>query len=284
MDPIADVEAGFRKVLDSHGFGFHYSVLTRAEELQSRSKSTWVFEVSEFPVSVAAGSARIDFVLRQPETRSYLIAECKRANPSLSNWCFARAPLVGRNMSAQPYMVERARHFHGNVRAEGYALTHSCEAFHIALEIRSHEKGDSYGPGRGAIEDAVTQVLKGTNGFVNFLASKPSLVPENTSSLVLPVVFTTAKLWTSDAALARADVSTGRIDFAGTALKEVPWLIHQHFQSPELAHEVTGKRESRSVSKILEVDYMRSIAIVSPDGIEDFLRWSSLTLDSVAGA
>lgn len=55
--------------------------------------------------------------------------------------------------------------------------------------------------------------------------------------MLLPVVFTTARLWVSDVALDRADLSTGRIDIAGSSLTPVLWLRCQHFQSPELHHQ-----------------------------------------------
>jgi hypothetical protein len=127
-----NVEAGFRKALDSHGYGFQYAVLNEARKCAERSASTWVFEVSEFPVRVTSGSTRIDFVLKQRGTRSYLVGECKRSNPALMNWCFARAPYVSRNSVTNPYMIDRARHFQGGVRAEGLALTYPDEAYHIA--------------------------------------------------------------------------------------------------------------------------------------------------------
>jgi hypothetical protein len=100
-------------------------------------------------------------------------------------------------------------------------------------------------------------------------------MPENAASLILSAVFTTAKLWVTDAALHKASVEDGKIDFADTTVKQVAWLVYQHFQSPELRHEVPGNRVDESVSRILEVDYMRSVAIVSAGGIAEFLKWSS---------
>jgi hypothetical protein len=278
MDAASNVKASFEKALDAHGYAFAYSVMQRARDLYSKSKSTWAFEVSEFPVAVATGSTRIDFVLRQASTRSYLIAECKRANPALSNWCFAAAPFVASNFRGDAYMVERAWRLDENdrvVKAEGHPVASPRAPYHIALEIRSDQKGDCAGSKRGAIEDAVTQVLRGMNGFVRFLALRPRFVAVNSASLLVPVVFTTARLWTSDVALDRADLNSGKVDFARSALTEASWLVYQHFQSPELSHEVAGERQSASISKILENDYMRSVAIVSREGIEEFLGWAS---------
>lgn len=92
----------FAKVLNRHGYGFQFSVLKKADELARQRKSAWDFEVCEFPVEGGPGT-RIDFVLSRPPRRGdgskyyFLIAECKRANPALSNWCFARAPFTRHN-------------------------------------------------------------------------------------------------------------------------------------------------------------------------------------------
>jgi hypothetical protein len=40
------------------------------------------------------------------------------------------------------------------------------------LEVRSGEKGDVQNTGRGAIEEAATQVLRASNGLVEFLARR----------------------------------------------------------------------------------------------------------------
>ena len=71
-----------RKVLNRHGYGFHYSVLQRIGGLR---RSGWRFEVAEMPVEVQGMSTRIDFILRRFNTHLYLLAECKRVNPALSN-------------------------------------------------------------------------------------------------------------------------------------------------------------------------------------------------------
>ena len=105
-----NVETGFMKVLNLHGYGFHYSVLKLASELYANGSSKWFFEAAEFPVQVQGLGTRIDFVLQHVDSPSfYLLAECKRVNPALSNWCFARAPFVRRNRSEEAMFLE---HFH----------------------------------------------------------------------------------------------------------------------------------------------------------------------------
>jgi hypothetical protein len=64
MDSIDDIKRSFNNQLDRHGYGFHYSVLSWAEELNTRrGASQWVFEVCEFPVAVQGIGTRIDFIL-----------------------------------------------------------------------------------------------------------------------------------------------------------------------------------------------------------------------------
>lgn len=100
----AKVREGLRKVLNRHGYGFHYAVLRNAYELHANGKSRWFFEAAEFPVSVGGFDTRIDFILRSQDPSDiywdcFLIAECKRVDPALSNWCFVRTPYVRRNHS-----------------------------------------------------------------------------------------------------------------------------------------------------------------------------------------
>jgi hypothetical protein len=86
----------FAKVLNRHGYGFQFSVLKKADELRKQGRSMWRLEACEFPVEVQGAGTRVDFVLERGDHGSrrrplYMLAECKRANPALSNWCFVRA-------------------------------------------------------------------------------------------------------------------------------------------------------------------------------------------------
>src|SRR5579885_3410041 len=90
MASDALVEAGFRKALDSHGYGFQYAVLQRAKELH-KTTSPWYPVVPEFGVEAKGRDTRIDFVLGTRGMTLFLVCECKRANPAIANWCFAQA-------------------------------------------------------------------------------------------------------------------------------------------------------------------------------------------------
>jgi hypothetical protein len=74
--------------------------------------------------------------------------------------------------------------------------------FHIALEVKTGQKGDPGGSGRGAVEEAATPVLRSQNGFATFLARNPEFFdrarfdqPDKRGLIsLLPVIFTTAEL------------------------------------------------------------------------------------------
>jgi hypothetical protein len=106
---IEHILGKFKGSLDRHGYGFQYRVLKAANDLFRENTSFFAFEVAEFPVEVQSSDTKVDFILRRtvgPFIRRdgtastsrrrplFLVAECKRANPALSDWCFLRAPFT----------------------------------------------------------------------------------------------------------------------------------------------------------------------------------------------
>jgi hypothetical protein len=271
---------GFNSILDSHGYGFHYAVLNKANELFERRKSAWAFEAAEFPVVVNDVPTRIDFVLSNNEKGSrlnafYLVAECKRANPSLADWCFARAPFVRRNRSHEPCILDHVDvNESGSVQCHGAAYSQLANAYHIAVEVKSG-KGDESGKGRGAIEDAATQVCRGSNGFLDTLARLFTLPNYRLRADLLPVIFTTAHLWTTDADLRKSDLDSGKIDLATSGFDRVSRLILQYHTSPGIKSFYIVNNRVDDLSKYLDDVFVRSIGVVSSTGIEEFLNWAS---------
>ena len=272
-----DLFASYRKTLDAHGYGFHYAVLKRAEELFRNGKSQWYFEVAEFPVIVRGHDTRIDFILRYTRADIYLLAECKRANPALSNWCFAEAPYVRRNGHPQIILQRLKASPGGEPRATILAESPGVRTiYHLGMEVRTGQKGDPCGSGRGAIEDACTQVCRGLNGMMDF-AAKQGVIE---TPVFFPAIFTTAQLWTSDVSLADADLETGKLDVDGSRMKSVPWLLYQYHQSPGIRHALFDLDGMRDLGDYLCHEGARTIAIVSPSGIEEFLKlnWRDILL------
>ena len=273
------IKKAFEKTVNRHGYGFHYRVIKQAYELSRNIpvSSPWRFEASEVPVEVQGQGTRIDFVLshRDYNTPFYMLAECKRANPALSNWCFARSPFTRRGLRPSRIILERAMVDSGrNV----YTLTQSQDVgksvYHIALEVKSNTSGDPQSSGRGAIEDAATQVLRGLNGMVNFLSHNEQLFHEYKSIDLFPVIFTTAQIWVSQADLSNADLMTGNLDLSQIGLDKADWILYEYNTSPGLKHPYSYNEKAKSLAEVLHHEYVRTIAVVGPTGIGSFLAWS----------
>jgi len=273
--PATDPAAAFKRTLDAHGYGFHYAVLERCIGLESAGESQWSFEASELPVNVGEQNTRIDFVLRT--NNAVLIAECKRANPALARWCFARAPYVARRARTRRVRLEQFLFEpYGHKRVtRPMELKEVQDQYHIAVEMRTAGTGDEGFRGRGAIEEAATQVIRGANGFINFVGDNPSVM-DTLPMFVLPVIFTTASLLCSEANLAKADLRTGEIPPG--PLQKRHWIWFQQNVSAALEHslpKVYAPEPLTSVAEMLRFRHARSIAIVTPEGISEFLRIAS---------
>jgi hypothetical protein len=283
-----NIGAVFQSALNRQGYPFQYAVIRRADELWNQRCSRWVFEASEFPVEVQGYHTRIDFVLSQySESQKgpfrFLIAECKRANPALHDWLFARAPYVRRGGPSIDILVEFVRREGRDLTASLGRLDGSKNIYHVAVEVKGAGKGDSSGSGRGAIEGAATQVLRGLNGLIEFFSRKPRYAPDNSTVIFIPVIFTAAKIWATDVDISAADVAKGQVALDSADVSEKPWLWLQYHVSPGLKHTVdlqlpTDERVKTDLGHLLEIEYARAIAVVGPNGIDGFLAsqlWTS---------
>jgi hypothetical protein len=268
--------AGFHKLLNQHGHGFHFAVLREVQRLFEEHQSRWVFEVAEFPVSVRGVDTRVDFVLRHPDRPFYIVGECKRANPALAHWCFVRAPYTRRDHRQEGIYVDRLSwsDTRGMNSVEVADIAYTSDAYHVALEARTGALGDAVGRGRGEIDEAATQVLRGVNGLIEAFAR--AKMPANDEKFLIPVVFTTASLWTTDADLAAADLRTGNLREDQVGLLPKLWVAYQFATSESLKHEVARRsRLHPDLSKTLASEYVRTVQFVAPDGIPGFLRYLS---------
>src|SRR5262245_35497130 len=279
----------FRKELNSNGFGFQYAVLELAKSLHDQQKSDWRFEVAEFPVLVQEYNTHIDFILMSDRYVTgnylvYLVAECKRANPAFSHWCFIRAPYTYYGeLDPDPWLIEQLDHrvrneFVGKKVVSTYVrrVSKSEYSYHIAMEVKAKRKGDEHGNSKGKSSiDATSQVCRGVGGLVESIAQNIDILGSASSAIFIPVIFTTAKLFVSDADLSTTDLQTGNIDLSNTEFVETPYLFYQYNLSPVLKHSLTYYVQNSNLSLLLETSFARTIAIVSATGIEPFLQWSS---------
>lgn len=271
----------FEEALNRQGYPFQYAVIKRAQELKDEERSPWVFEAAEFPVEVQSYHTRIDFILsnwRGIENGSfrYLVAECKRANPALHDWLFTRAPYVRRGGVPKDIIFESIRRKGNSLTATLSRLDGSESIYHVPVEVKGSTKGDAISTGRGAIEEAATQVIRGVNGLIESLSKNQCYLPENCPIGFIPVIFTTAKIWATDIDIA-SDVTTGQVALGSNNVVEKQWLWLQYHVSPGLKHGIDlqvptdSPNSSHPLGELLEREYARTIAIVSSKGIDAFL-------------
>jgi hypothetical protein len=273
---IAEHVAGkLTEALNRHGHAFQHRLLKEAEDnYEAVISRTWLFEASELPVESNGQGTRIDFVLMSRRTPMYLVCECKRSNPAISNWCFAKAPYVSRDVTPNGFIVEHCRMEADNCVSTGAMLRYLHDAaYSIALPVHSDHKGDDRGGKDDAIEIAATQVCRGLNGLANTFSHKTTLFANKQRAILVPVVFTTAALWVSDVSLKDADIRTGCLRPEQVQVREVEWLYYQYHQSPGLKHSVGRPYQGlhSSLSSWMEADSIRTIVVVNASASKKFL-------------
>jgi hypothetical protein len=274
----------FETALNSAGYSFQYSVLAMAERLFEEGKSPWSFEAAEFPVDVKGKGTKIDFILRLNHSPFiFLLAECKRANPAYCDWYFARAPFTIRNRSQNYYYIEGITR--EALPAPGLGLptldhivstlnkpTVKRKPYHIAIPIKTFQKGDAKGDAGDAIEKSLSQICLGLNGKIEFFVNNLRALEKGMSAFFFPVIFTTANLWTTSVDLRMGDMETGCINVPPGSLEKKYFILYQYNLSPGIKHSAKDFKPW-GLGEIMESDYVRTIAIVNPKGIKRFLKW-----------
>ena len=281
--------AGFTHRLNEHGYPFHYAVTERTRTLFDSRRSSFEFQGAEFPVELRGRESRIDTVLRK-RTRVWgrsdsrvavwhIVIECKRANPALANWCFAKAPYVRRGDGYESFTVDTIeRAADSDEFVLHAARVHGLDpAYHIAFEAKTHKKGDPAGKS-GAIEDAISQALRGSAGLVDQYARATADFTNVQKVTFVPIVVTTAALWVTDAALEEADAATGELDPSSVDFERVVSVAMQYSRS----HSLTPARPKRSepvtdLTELFDLEFARTVHIMNANALDNYLlRISSL--------
>lgn len=221
----------------------------------------------------------IDVIFTSSNRSIFIIGECKRAEPSKSNWCFVKAPYSGRNISNNELFFDETIQFEDkkNFR-KCHTTTDSKESYSLYFEIKAdQQKGDGLGNNQNRIDSAISQVLRSTSGFMNFiLSTNKEIIKSNQPTYFISVIFTTAKLFTSEIDISQGDIETGLIDNSLININEVPCLWINHNRSPILSPNIpldVEKSMFGDLSYYLQQEFTRSIAIVNPSGMKNFLSW-----------
>jgi hypothetical protein len=275
-DNSEQISSHLRKVLNTHGHGFHYAVVRRGEDLSRKKRSAWLLDGTEIPVVVGDSSTHVDFVLSTSSRRTYLVGECKRADPAKARWCFARAPYTWRDDTESELIfdqiVMRPDRSHSAVHRSGYMQQGS---YRLGFELRTGQAGDGAGVRGSAIEAAVAQVLRSASGLINQITEHTEYPDEGHKHIkFIPAIFTTAELWTTDVDLGAADLATGNLSAEQVNAQKTDWLWFTYNRSPALSHFLPYEDVKNNFSKYVRREFARSIAIVSVGGIDEFLGWN----------
>lgn len=281
---LSTLEAGLKKFLDRHGFCFQYAVLKEIARIVAEGARNWVLAGSEVPVESKGKPTHIDFVLRHEKYDRYLICECKRANPKLSNWCFLRRPISTPFREKNSLLAEKVvKSAEGKVATGPDLFGTSENIWDLGAEMTSDMKGDPCGQSRKGLEAAMTQVMRQVNGFANLIGKLPSVVGTapplfgRPHAILVPVIFTSARLFTSESDISESDLLTGELKEV-PSLKNADWLFYQYHQSPLLLHDLARESDHDNLEQFVMDEFTRTIAIVSARGIEKFFRGGNLFL------
>jgi hypothetical protein len=273
------IAASLLKLLNSHGHGFQYAVVRRLDQLYSEGKSRWFIDGVEFPVTVGDQTTHIDFILKSKTGRTYIVAECKRADPAKARWCFVRAPYTSRNPRPTEVLFEQVScNELGLVTRRAIRAYAKEDGYHLGFELRTGRKGNGESQQGRTINEAVSQVLRGTSGLINHLQDAAPGQPKTTHLIrFIPVIITTARIFITKADLGEANLKTGNLSPEALMVEPCDAIWFTHNRSPALkpnAPSTTGSSDFNQFSSSLRNEFSRSVAIISADGLDSFMSWN----------
>ncbi len=290
---VADIrqqtpDDALRSVINRNGQGFQYRVLSECLAPRPPGEiphTRWNFITDEYPVELNGKPTHVDFILAAGT--HLLVAECKRVRGHY--WGFARA---SQSLAATSKPVADFMHWSNDPTrilhrrtCEFGAPTH--KPFHVALETKAHapNNNDKEPPKTPkSLDQAIEQVLLARGGVMEDLKTREIL--RYGGGAIVPVVFTNTTLLVTDNDLADTDLATGNVSEA-TRAHSVDWLWCNCNLSralrPSIPREPTERDRSPTkttgLRRTLQMDVTRSVAIVRPSGIRDFLKVLSIDLE-----
>ena len=265
-----------KKALDVHGHGFHYAVMRRAHEMRALHETDWVLYGTEFPSINRGETTHIDFILKHYKGDTFLIAECKRADPAKANWCFVKAPYTWTDKRENYVQFDKIAWDRKNTSLRYKTALASTERniVHLGVEVHTGEKGDGVAnPYKSSINQSIAQVLRSSSGFVNYFYNNFVSTEEGDvkNFRFIPVIFTTAQLLITNTNIGIADLATGNLPKDSVETEKVDWLWFNHNRSSPLSPEIKLAASDKYLTKEYH-EFVRSIAIVSAANINVFFN------------
>lgn len=90
---------------------------------------------------------------------------------------------------------------------------------------------------------------------------------------ILPVIFTTANLYTSDLKLYGAELETRKV--TGGSLAHSRWVMYQYAMSPGLKRGAASNSFAADPVELYQCEYVRAVPVVSVEAILEIMTWAS---------
>ena len=86
------------------------------------------------------------------------------------------------------------------------------------------------------------------------------------------MIFTTAQIWVTEADLGAADLTTGDLQVGAVKAQKADWIWFNYNRTPGLRHDLEEGLAGDDLSRELKREFARSIAIVSSEGFDQFIK------------
>jgi len=273
--------------LNSQGYLFQQRCLHEVKNIDSFLE--WKVNVEEYPVAIYEKETEIDFVLHNQSYRTYVIVECKRAHPDYLMWVFQDVKKNSTRFQATRLVIREIREgrlvYKNNqpsrVKPQSEAINISLEndSIRIAsygLEIFNKETRGKKRARPDTINDACYQVFKGLGGFVFEQCKQLKKLPDLVDCVYIPLIITTADLYTVEYNISNVDLNTGSISVddinKNDGIKKVPWVILNYGVKESIQITTIGETyHGRDASHIKEKYKSKDIFIVNSLNIQSFL-------------
>ena len=260
---LPSVDQRLLKELNDSGYGFQHAVV---EALGQFQEGVWSVIDTEYPVANRGRTTDIDVLARCHQV-TLMVAECKRDESRLRRLAFCAAAGLA-SCAWHPVRIHRIAGGCLALKETRGLEIGQWRPVHIGLEVKTKAEGDPKGQAR-SLRTAITQVQAGTNGLTTLLAQQKQMWGA-ASVMLLPVIFTTAHLYTTDADLSASDLETRLASWRHGDTRKVG--VAGYNVSPELMHELEPTAPSTSLQSLVRDRHARSIAIVSSTAVDRFLK------------
>ena len=290
--PVPPLEEIVALALNEQGYLLQHKLanVVQSKGPDGRYSHNWHIEAEEVPVSIPGGrETRVDLLLRHGPVRPgqerqnpwRVVLEAKRSSRDFKRWVFFGQTNRHPGPSKNQYYFERAdlAGMWNQSEQKDPPMTHrldsrtsasECEVFDFGVEVKIErpEKGKP-ASATVAIEDALYQVTLGQAGIAAHLRRAKEL-----EFRLIPVVVTTAELYTAQFHNDRVSLDRGTIESADLTLQPKDWLAVNYrvsdviCQTSQFSTNVSADIAARLVSF-----QVRTVFIVQTTHIQTFLAW-----------